>query len=282
MSNSISEKIIDSLRCPVCKAKMAFEPKGCGILYCCGERRHSYDVACAGYVNMAPPAQSSGGDSKQAVRARSGFLNSGYYAPVVNTVCELLKKHCGQDALVLDAGCGEGYYSCAVAESSFVTLGFDLSKWAVENASKRAKRQGIANAFFGVASVFALPVADKSADAVINIFAPCVEAEYSRVLRNGGILIVVHAGEEHLLGLKRAIYAEAHKNESRADMPHVLTHIEDVRLKYDIQISGNESIKDLFAMTPYYWKTSQADVEKLDSLEQLSTTVDMIFSVYKL
>jgi hypothetical protein len=34
-------------------------------------------------------------------------------------------------------------------------------------------------------------------------------------------------------------------------------------------------------MTPYYWKTSIEDSRKLDSVEELSTTVDIIFAVYE-
>ena len=48
-----------------------------------------------------------------------------------------------------------------------------------------------------------------------------------------------------------------------------------------ITVEGNQNVKDLFAMTPYYWKTSQKDMEKLDSFERLETEVDIIFAIYK-
>jgi hypothetical protein len=34
-------------------------------------------------------------------------------------------------------------------------------------------------------------------------------------------------------------------------------------------------------MTPYYWKTSQDDVKKLDGLESLHTEIDVIFEIYQ-
>jgi hypothetical protein len=34
-------------------------------------------------------------------------------------------------------------------------------------------------------------------------------------------------------------------------------------------------------MTPYYWKTSQNDVQKLEALERLETEIDINFEVYQ-
>jgi 23S rRNA (guanine745-N1)-methyltransferase len=252
-----------------------------GRLQCKGPKTHSYDFASGGYVNLGSPVQSGGGDSKQAVRARSDFLNMGYYEPIANTLRRLLSEHLPTDALVVDAGCGEGYYSELIAEDGYSLAGFDLSKFAVDAAAKRAKAKGRANAFFGVASVFSLPLADLSADAVVNIFAPCAEKEYARVLKDNGLLFVVAAGTDHLLGLKKAIYNEIHKNDVRADMPTDMKLIRSERLSYTITVNGNQSIKNLFAMTPYYWKTSQSDVQKLETLESLQTEIDINFEVYQ-
>ena len=53
------------------------------------------------------------------------------------------------------------------------------------------------------------------------------------------------------------------------------------RLKYNICVNGTENIKNLFAMTPYYWKTSQDDAKKLDNVEKLDTEIDIIFEIYQ-
>ena len=280
--NSLKDmKIKNALRCPVCKSKMDTEERGSGILFCSGAKRHSYDFASDGYVNLAPPAQSNGGDSKGAVRARTAFLQTGYYRPIADKLCEMLAKYCASGALVVDAGCGEGYYSTLVSQKGFSVAGFDLSKFAVDAGAKRAKREELENTFFGVASVYTLPLADKSADAVVNVFAPCVEQEYSRVLADDGILVVVYAGPDHLLGLKGAIYERTQTNEERADLPSAMQEIGRERLSYSITVEGNQNAKDLFAMTPYYWKTSQKDMEKLEQIERLETEVDIIFAIYK-
>lgn len=283
MSILKDEKIKSALRCPICKSKMDVHQSDNGgkSLFCNGQKKHCYDFSAGGYVNLTSPGQSNGGDSKGAVRARSAFLDLEHYRPIADKICELLEKHCKMGALVIDAGCGEGYYSTAMAEAGFSVAGFDLSKFAVDAAAKRAKRKELDNTFFGAASVFSLPIEDSSANAVVNVFAPCTEEEYGRVLAKDGVLIVVYAGRDHLLGLKRAIYEKTHVNEDRADLPDNMELVDSARLTYTIKVEGNESIKALFAMTPYYWKTSQSDVQKLDGLDSLETEIDIMLSVYK-
>ena len=276
---TMNEKILDSLICPCCGEKMGIGNEGRSLL-CFGARRHCFDISSSGYVNLSP-THSGGGDSKSAVRSRSRFLDSGAYAPVSDTISDALCEYVKDGGTVIDAGCGEGYYSCRAAQKGFSVIGFDLSKDGVTSASKRAKRDLLADTLFGVASVFELPVADGSADAVINIFAPCAEKEYCRVLKTGGVLIVAHAGAEHLMGLKRKLYESVYENEARADMPEGMKLVGERRVRYEISLGSQEQISDLFAMTPYYWRTSAADKDKLSALQSLSTEVDIIISIYE-
>ena len=126
-----------------------------------------------------------------------------------------------------------------------------------------------------------MPLFDGSADSVVNIFAPCVEEEYCRVLKQNGILLVAQAGKDHLMGLKRVLYTSAYENDTRADLPKELELICEENLKYSVEVIGEDNVKALFAMTPYYWRTSQDDAKKLDGLETLTTDIDIIFSVYR-
>ena len=232
-------------------------------------------------MNFCSPTHSGAGDSKAAVRARTAFLDSGAYEPVARAIQETLRKYCTKDGLVLDAGCGEGYYSSYAAEAGFSVIGADISKFAVDAAAKRLGRAGYENAFFETASVFELPVRDSSVDGIINVFAPCAEQEFLRALKNDGILVVAGAGEDHLLGLKRAIYENVHQNTERADLPVKMTELARTRVRYEIDLDSNERILDLFSMTPYYWRTSPQDRDKLLNIEHLRTEVDVIVTAYK-
>lgn len=275
------KKIEGSLVCPICRATMSANTERGASLVCDGQKKHCYDFSSRGYVNFTSSVHSGSGDSKQAVAARSAFLDGQYYRPVADAVCDILNKYFpDRQGTVIDAGCGEGYYSTIIAEQGYSVFGVDLSKFAIDSACKRINQKGIQNAFFSVASVFDIPFADKSADAVVNIFAPCVENEYFRLIKDGGVLVVVHAGRDHLLGLKQAIYDTARVNEEREDIPKSVKLLEEKRVSFNISINDNDTVKNLFAMTPYYWKTSKSDFEKLEKIDFLQTEIDMIISVF--
>ena len=279
MKISLDGKITDSLRCPHCKGSMSLVENGCASLVCDGVKKHCFDLSSSGYVNFASPSQSGGGDSPEAVRARTEFLSLGYYEPIREAIYHTALEY-GKGGLLVDAGCGEGYYSQRMSES-FCVFGADISKSAVNTAAKRAKREGADRVFYSVASVFELPVKDGSANVVTNIFAPCAEAEYKRVLADDGVLVAAYAGEEHLMGLKKVLYDSVRKNQERADMPADMELIAEKRVCFDIKLDGAENIKRMFAMTPYYWRTSSADAQKLYELDSLETRVDVIIAVYR-
>ena len=189
-------KSTEILICPVCKKALLREEKS---YFCCGEKRHCFDISASGHVNLFP-GRATGGDDKKAVRSRTEFLNLGYYQPIADKVSEIL-SYLNGDCSVIDAGCGDGYYTNRLASSTGAwTYGFDLSKEAIISASKSAKKQGIDNSVFCVGGIYELPVADESADAITNIFAPCAEEEFTRVLKPNGLLIEVTAGKNHLYG----------------------------------------------------------------------------------
>lgn len=239
------------------------------VLRCVGPRVHCYDRARSGYVNLTSPLDGEG-DSKEAVRARTLFLNSGYYAPLSDEINAILQSR--GVATVLDAGCGEGYYTNRFPKE-MTAIGVDLSRSGIDTAAKYAK-QNATNAFFCVGSLFTLPVLKESMDAVTNLFAPCAEAEFLRVLKPSGTLLLVGAGERHLLGLKEKLYENPYLNPGRADLPSHMQLLERRRLHYRIDVQGQEQINALFSMTPYYWRTSESDRAKIASIDRLETEVD--------
>ena len=129
-----------ALICPFCGAPLARENNS---LYCGGERRHCFDIAKSGYVTLTR-APGSSGDDREMVRARTAFLDSGCYLPFANAVADAIdnayNKADGGLQCVIDAGCGEGYYTSAFAEHNYI-CGIDISKDAVRFAAKRCVRR---------------------------------------------------------------------------------------------------------------------------------------------
>ncbi len=261
------------LTCPKCKA-----PLTCvgGSLIC--ESRHTYDIARSGYVNLINTnSQKESGDSKVMAQARQAFLSSGAYGKLCYAVC----RAAGSGEVAVDAGCGEGYYTCALSEQFQYTYGFDLSKASVDYAARRAKAQGVSDkTLFGVSSVYDMPLRQASADCVISIFAPCATEEFKRVLRPGGKLVVACAGKRHLEGMKAVLYEKIRENTERADLPS-LYECERYDISYNITLESAEQIRALYMMTPYCHRTSPEAEARLLSLDKLETLVDFEIHVYK-
>ena len=285
----LNPRLVERLVCPVCGAPMAVTSDGRGLSCAASAGRvHHFDGAAGGYVNLAP-THSGGGDSKEAVRARSAFLRSGYYAPAADIMAFIVDEFTPEDGIVLDAGCGEGYYSGRIAEEGCPVLGVDLSKFAVDAAAKDARRRRNeggydARTLYAVGSVFQLPVADESFDTLVNIFAPCAPAEYARVLKKGGHLIVAGAGERHLLGLKQVIYDDPYLNDPRRDLPAEgdgFTLLEIRNITFEIMVEDPAHREALFSMTPYYWRTSRVGHDRLAAAETLVTEVSFDFHIYR-
>ena len=89
-------------RCPVCGAPLTRETH----VYRC-PNRHSYDIAREGYTYLLPPNQkhsAAPGDDRSMAAARRDFLSKGYYAPLLNTLCNEILARSGPEAAILDAG----------------------------------------------------------------------------------------------------------------------------------------------------------------------------------
>ena len=92
--------------------------------------------------------------------ARSVFLGKGYYAPLREALCALAVSMTGEAPTVLDAGCGEGYYTGGIyralqeAGKAPQMAGTDISKFILRRAAKREK-----DIEFAVASSYRLPMA---------------------------------------------------------------------------------------------------------------------------
>ncbi len=253
--------------CPVCKNILQENEKG----FIC-ENNHNFDKAKQGYVNLLMSnKQGIHGDDKLMVDSRESFLEKGYYEPMRNAVNNIL----GKGNIVLDAGCGEGYYTSVFSMNNDV-YGIDVSKDALKKAARKCKE-----ASFAVASIYDMPIHNESLDAVINIFAPDSPEEYLRVLKNGGRLITVTPMENHLLELKNAVYDVPYKNKYVDPHKSGFEIIGSKEIKYEITLDCNQDIISLFKMTPYYYNTSQKDMHKLDSIDKLTTKVEFLITEYK-
>jgi|GEM_PF-11468 len=267
--------------CPVCGGTLYQYEKN---LQC--SKQHSFDRARAGYVNLLQSQVSSDkrhGDDAYMVAARTRFLDGGWYDCLLRAVCEKCNQYVPRGSVtVLDAGCGEGRYTARVCEALQVTgrtvtcAGVDISRAALAAAHKRNGLLQLA-----VGSVFQLPMAGHSAHLVLNIFAPSAPEEYARVLRRNGLYICVVPREKHLWELKAAVYDTPYENPPVETALAGFTLLEQLEVNEQIHLTDNQTVQDLFAMTPYYYKTAAKDQQKLRQLTDLQVTLAFSVLVYR-
>jgi 23S rRNA (guanine745-N1)-methyltransferase len=171
-----------------------------GRLLC--PRGHSFDVARSGYINLLQPQDRRSkepGDTAAAVAGRRRLHDRGVTEPLLRAIAE--KMAASPSDVVLDAGCGDGFYLGSLArQTGFGAYGVDISVPAIEAAARRYSgcEWVVANADRFV------PYADGSFSIVLSITARMNSSEFRRVLHEDGRLIVAVPAPEDLIELRGA------------------------------------------------------------------------------
>lgn len=261
------------LQCPVCGEPIFKENDK---IYCCANR-HSFDIAKKGYVNFLLAHKMNSklpGDNKLMVDARSDFLNKGYYSVFKDKLKFLIEEY--HPNVILDAGCGEGYYTDGIYHESRTVVGIDISKTALQKAAPKNR-----NITYIAASLFDLPIQNESVDLLFSLFAPYAGEEFHRVLKNDGIMILGIPGENHLIELKNVIYEHPYKNQVKDYELSGFGFQKTEKIETTIHLQSQEDILNLFRMTPYYYRTKQEDLEKIQALNELDVTISFELLVYQ-
>ncbi len=163
-------------------------------------RGHSFDVAHSGYINLLQPQERRSkdpGDTAAAVDARRRLHDRGVTEPLLRAIVEIIATSPGD--VVLDAGCGDGFYLGALAQQTRIDAhGIDISVKAVDAAARRYPgcEWIVTNADRFV------PYADRSFSIVLSITARMNAGEFRRVLRDDGRLLVAIPAPDDLIELR--------------------------------------------------------------------------------
>ncbi|WP_091292964.1 putative RNA methyltransferase [Micromonospora halophytica] len=252
-------QVLARLRCPVCAEPVAEAATGGTRTLRC-PRRHSFDVARQGYVNLLTGRAPHVGDTAQMVAARADFLAAGHYDVVSAALADAARPVAGQITgaypLVVDAGAGTGRHLAAVlaALPDAVGLALDVAKPALRRAARAHPRAAAA-----LADTWQrLPLADASTAVLLNVFAPRNGAEFHRVLDPAGALLVVTPTGAHLaelvdaLGLLRVDPAKADRVAD--SLAGHFTPERDGTHTARLTLTGDE-VATLVGMGPSAWHT---------------------------
>ena len=278
-------KFSDILICPLCGTSLVTEG---GTLFCTGARRHCYDIAASGYVNLLPPGKGKNartGDDAGMMAARTAFLAGGYYDGISDAVADIAARYlpAGTDTVrICDAGCGEGYHTCRIARGIAArtgrpvdAVGVDASKKGAAAGAKLAARTAAADADFSfvAGNIFSLPVADRSLHVMLSLFAPIPAAEAMRTLRDDGILIVTASAARHLWEMRCLIYDEPREGNAEAAVPAGFALAGKDTYRARIRLPDHETIMNLFTMTPFYYRTPENGRARLAAAPSLDVSV---------
>mgnify|MGYP004617882121 CR=1 FL=1 len=265
--------------CPLCSGPL--ETQGHSLRCPMG---HCFDLAADGYVNLLPVDQKHSlqpGDDRQMVAGRAAFLSKGYYSPLQQALAQLCIEYSGPTPVLLDSGCGEGYYTQGIYKALYrngknaSVLGIDISKFAVKRAARR-----LPHGEFAVASAYHMPLPDCCADLLLNCFSPLALEEFFRVLRPGGLFLYVVPAARHLWELKQVLYDVPYPNEEKLT-PYPGFCYQEVRsVEGRLSLTDPQDIQALFQMTPYAWKTPRAGRERLMKLQRLDTEIAFHIHVF--
>jgi 23S rRNA (guanine745-N1)-methyltransferase len=165
-------------------------------------RGHSFDIARSGYFNLLQPQDRRSkqpGDTSEAVAARRRLHDLGVTRHLLDGIENFAAAT--REDIVLDAGCGDGFYLGMLARKiGFDAHGVDISTAAIEAAAKRYPECEwiVANADRIV------PYADESFSLILSITARMNASEFRRVLRGDGRLLVAIPAPDDLIELRGA------------------------------------------------------------------------------
>lgn len=267
-------------RCPIC-----YEPfTTLSASWQC-DNGHHFDRAKQGYIHLLPVQHKKSktpGDDQSMVDARRQFLAAGFYEPLQVQLQKTISELAQKELHLLDIGCGEGYYTHALAfkakqtsDDAWVTA-FDISKSAVIKTAKQKSPNTVAM----VASAANIPLLDNSVEIATSIFAPIIAEECHRVIKENGFLIIAKPDTNHLIDIRNHLFdtVELHDSDKFIQQLSPRFELQNTKNVSAELILNPSSMKDLLTMTPYAYKAKPEKIEALLSKDNLQTFAN--FKIY--
>lgn len=264
-------------RCPLCGAPLSINSQGSLL---CGSG-HCYDIAAKGYVNFVQNMKRTIYDEKLFENRRNAFTE-GFYEGVLRGIVQMCGEFfAGKRSLVLlDAGCGEGYYIKELLKHipediTIDIFGLDISSQAVRMAAGGRDIKWI------VGDIANIPLADDSVDIILNILTPANYGEFGRVLKPGGIIVKVVPGGDYLKEIRALLPGMRPYQENR--VPDYFERKVDALCRktiYNTYPVTPVQARCLLGMTPL---TRNADINEIDTskLKEITIHVEMIAGTIK-
>ncbi|MGI6706188.1 MAG: putative RNA methyltransferase [Clostridia bacterium] len=270
-------------QCPICGHGMYMSEER--VLACINS--HSYDLARQGYVNFLSGSKKTGYD-RMMLESRSLISKEGLYTPLTEEISRILgERPAGGDGtgVILDAGCGEGSHLKNVldlrrqgTEKKIQGVGIDISKDGIQIAAREWR-----DILWCVADLAKMPFRNRQFDVLLNIFSPSNYGEFTRVLKEDGILLKAVPGSRYLMEIRNLFYGntekETYSNERTVELFKRNFQLLDIReLVYQKAVRG-DLVEHLIRMTPLSWGADDKARQKAIETGIPQITIDVAILV---
>ena len=253
--------------CPKCLSESYIE----NISLVCDDN-HRYDFSKKGYIHLINNYKPTK-YSEELFMARNEVFSNGFYTNVLKSIQNLVGKYAKD--VVLDIGCGEGYYikelKTVFPEKYF--YGLDNSKDAIELAVKEDKLNP-----YMVANLANLPFRDGSVSCILNILTPANYEEFFRVLGDNGYLIKIIPNANYLREIRELIGGKEYTNSDTVKLiEDNCTVVDRITVNNTFKLT-KEQAQNFLKMTPLTFSKVIAadDINKLKEI-----TIDLELLVCK-
>lgn len=264
-------------KCPLCGSNLSvMELKS---LIC--QNRHTFDFTKQGYLNfMTHPVKTK--YDKELFEARRNLMaDVGFFEPVITEISKLIESHASskrkENLVILDTGCGEGTHLasiCAKTTKPIIGMGIDIAKDGIIVAAKNYSNQ-----IWSVADLAQSPFNDHQFDVILNILSPSNYAEFTRLLKDDGIVIKIVPQSGYLKELREAFYEDSDKqtysNKETVDHFEENFQLANIsRVTYTIHLD-KLTLHALLKMTPLTWSLTDEKIQAYLATSPSAITVDL-------
>ncbi|MCM3708440.1 MULTISPECIES: putative RNA methyltransferase [Cytobacillus] len=272
------KRFINELRCPLCEDSLQVDQAK--SLIC--PNRHTFDISYHGYVNMLSISP-KGRYNKALFEARKKIImESELFALLHEKIAAAIGSFSADsDALILDAGCGEGSHLEKIlrySRNGTVTgIGLDISKAGIAQAAKSYK-----DSIWLVGDLAKSPLADRSINMILNIFSPSNYKEFKRILTPGGLIIKVVPRAAHLQELRNAIHGtnqnSFYRNDETISLFKKHFTLIDIVTVSDAKELNEKERTHLVQMSPLAWDANETALEAFKS-SQITIDADILIGL---
>lgn len=274
-------KNIELLRCPFCKESIKSIEEN--SLLC--ENNHCFNISKKGYVNLLKNNKNTV-YNKGLFESRSKIYEDGIYDKLLKTIIDIVDKYTidKENSLLLDTGCGEGYYLNRLYLNKKINekcrlFGIDISREGISLATRHEN-----DILWIVSDISNLPFKNGKFDIILDIFSPSNYSEFIRVLNKDGVVIKV-IPEEHYLyeirsEIKGKIKKDTYSNKNIIDsFKNNLEIVYDKRITYKVD---NFDLENFIKMTPLTSSLDQNQINELIKCDIETITIDLKIIVGKI